>query len=105
MSKLYKDLSAAGGSKLLPSVALGQTQQSVIATAQFENEVLDISDIFTSKQAREENKAKIASQKQPIVEQPSQTDKKPVEKGKAGRPEKDDDKKSEKTIQNKEAMS
>lgn len=105
MSKLYKDLSATGGSKLLPSVALGQTQQSVIATAQFENEVLDISDIFTSKQAREENKAKIASQKQPTIEQPAQTDKKDVEKGKAGRPEKADDQKSEKTIQNKEAMS
>ena len=57
------------------------------------------------KQNNEENKKKITSQKQPVIEQPSQTDKKPVEKGKAGRPEKDDDKKSEKTIQNKEAMS
>jgi len=49
MSKLYKELSATGGSKLLSSVALGQSQAGVIATAKFENEVLDVTGLFTSK--------------------------------------------------------
>ena len=98
MSKLYKEQSTAGGSKLLASVALGQTQMQVIATAKFENEVLDISDIFTSKQDREEKKAKMASSRAP--EQVN-----PAEKKQPGRPSKPDDQKSEKTIQNREAMS
>jgi hypothetical protein len=50
MSKLYKDQSAVGGSKLLANIALGQSQSSVLATAKFENEVLDISSLFQSKQ-------------------------------------------------------
>jgi hypothetical protein len=60
MSKLYKENSAVGGSKLYAHVALGQTQRQVIATATFENDILDISNTFSSKQAREEQKAKIA---------------------------------------------
>ena len=101
MSKLYKEQSAAGGSKLLAGVALGQTQAQVIATARFENEVLDVADIFTSKQERAAQKAKVESSK------PTQTEETPAndEKKAAGRPEKPDDQKSEKTIQNKEAMS
>ena len=105
MSKLYKDQSAAGGSKLLASVALGQSQQQVIATARFENEILDISDIFSSKQAKEEQKAKIAGNNQKSAPVVTTEEKEPIDKKKAGRPEKSDDQKSEKTIQNKEAMS
>lgn len=106
MSKLYKDQSAAGGSKLLASVALGQSQQTVIATAKFENEVLDIANIFTTKQAREEHNAKMASSR-PVgaPQQESNKDDNSVEKKSAGRPTKPDDQKSEKTIKNKEAMS
>ena len=73
--------------------------------AKFENEVLDISDIFTSKQAREEYKAKMNGNNQASAPNVSKQGEQPVEKRKAGRPEKEDDKKSEKTIQNKEAMS
>jgi hypothetical protein len=54
MSKLYKDQSTAGGSKLLAGVALGQSQLSVIASARFENEVLDIANIMSSKADRAE---------------------------------------------------
>ena len=100
MSKLYKENGAQGGSKLLASVALGQSQAAVIATAKFENEVLDIADIFSSQQQKEENKSKLntnTSNKQPEEEG--------VEKKKVGRQEKPDDQKSEKTIRNREAMS
>lgn len=101
MSKLYKEQSAAGGSKLLAGVALGQTQLQVIATARFENEVLDISNIFTSKQERAEKKAKVETKESTPAPKLSN----PEEKKEAGRPAKPDDQKSEKTIQNKEAMS
>ena len=100
MSKLYKDQSAAGGSKLLANVALGQTQSQIIATARFENEILDIADIFASNQEREERKAQTAVKSS----EPSQ-DKETKEAKNAGRPEKPDDQKSEKTLQNREAMS
>jgi hypothetical protein len=102
MSKLYKDLGAAGGSKLLASVALGQSQAAVVATAKFENDVLDISNLLSSKQQREESKAKIQSNKAPKNEVNSEEQ--PAEKKQAGRKEKPDDQKSEKTIANREAM-
>ena len=104
MSKLYKEQSAVGGSKLLASVALGQSQSTVLATARFENEILDISSLFQSKQQKEEAKAKMQNNNKST----EGNEKKPeeiVEKKKVGRQEKPDDQKSEKTIRNREAMS
>ena len=101
MSKLYREQGAVGGSKLLASVALGQSQASVLATARFENEILDISDIFQSKQQKEEAKMKI----QQNNNKSSEEEEKVVGKKKVGRQEKPDDQKSEKTIKNREAMS
>lgn len=103
MSKLYKDQSAAGGSKLLASVALGQSQASVLATARFENEILDVSDLFLSKQQREEAKAKIQNNNKSTENKENEVEK-VIEKKKVGRQEKPDDQKSEKTIANREAM-
>jgi len=65
MSKIYREQSAQGGSKLLASIALGQSQSAVLATAKFENEVLDISSLFQSKQQKEEAKAKIQNSNKP----------------------------------------
>ena len=103
MSKLYKDQSATGGSKLLASVALGQSQASVLATARFENEILDVSDLFLSKQQREEAKAKIQNNNKSTENKENEVEK-VIEKKKVGRQEKPDDQKSEKTIANREAM-
>ena len=98
LSKLYREQSATAGSKLLANVALGQSQATVIATAKFENEILDISSLFQSKQQKEEirmkNESMNKSNEEPVVE-----------KKKVGRQEKPDDQKSEKTIKNREAMS
>ena len=105
MSKLYKDQSAAGGSKLLASVALGQSQLSVIATAKFENEVLDITDILSSKADKEDRAAKKAQSNSNQTTVQTEQKSKTQETKKTGRPEKPDDQKSAKTIQNKEAMS
>lgn len=97
MSKLYKEQGADSGSKLIAGVALGQSQAAIIATAKFENEVLDISNIFSSKADREEGKAKTEGLKPNTQKTESKEER--------GRPEKPDDQKSEKTIQNREAMS
>lgn len=103
MSKLYKDQSALGGSKLLASVALGQSQASVLATAKFENEILDISDLFQSKQEKEEIKAKLQNSNKSVAKKENNADK-VIDKKEVGRQEKPDDQKSEKTIANREAM-
>ena len=90
MSKLYKEQTQLGFSKWLPQVALGKSQSSILAAARFENEMLDLASILIP----------------PMSSNTMSADslKKNGEEKKAGRKEKDDDQKSEKTIQNKESM-
>ena len=103
MAKLYKEQAMLGYSKMLPQIALGQSQSSILATAHFENEVLNLSEIMvplqmsTTQSNKEDKKGKDGADKKEIN--------KKVSEGEAGRPEKSDDEKSEKTIQNKESMS
>lgn len=46
LSKLYKEQTQLGYSKMLPQIALGQSQSSILATAHFENDVLDLVSVF-----------------------------------------------------------
>jgi hypothetical protein len=46
IAKMYKEQVQIGYSKMLPQVALGHSQSSIIATAHFENEVLHLSEIM-----------------------------------------------------------
>ena len=46
MAKLYKEQTQLGYSKMLPQIALGQSQSAILATAYFENDVLDLVNIF-----------------------------------------------------------
>ena len=46
LSKLYKEHTQLGFSKMLPQIALGHSQSSIIATAHFENEVLKLQEIM-----------------------------------------------------------
>lgn len=102
MAKLYKEQATLGYSKMLPQIALGQSQSAILATAYFENEILGLAELMQPLQSSNtmsggnDPKEKPADQK--AKEKPAGQDKK------AGRPEKEDDQKSEKTIQNKEAM-
>ena len=91
-----------GFSKLLPQVALGQTQSSIIATAYFENELLNLGDLFVAPQM-----SSTMSDKQDRGSKDKQTVKEPKVPGedKGGRPEKPDSEKAEKTIQNLESES
>ena len=46
MAKLYKEQTQLGYSKMLPQIALGQSQSSILANAYFENDVLDLANVF-----------------------------------------------------------
>lgn len=97
LAKLYKEQATLGYSKLLPQIALGQSQSSILASAFFENEVLKLSEIMIPLQS-----SNTMSGKNPNDKAPAKPGESP---GQAGRKELDDDKKSEKTIKNKESMS
>lgn len=46
LSKMYKEQTQLGYSKMLPQIALGQSQSSILATAHFENDILDLVSTF-----------------------------------------------------------
>ena len=46
LSKLYKEHTQMGYSKMLPQIALGQSQSAILANAYFENDVLDLAHLF-----------------------------------------------------------
>jgi hypothetical protein len=100
LSKMYKEQVQIGYSKMLPQIALGHSQSAIINTAYFENEVLHLSEVMipplmSSTMSSEDL---LGKSKQTT----GSTTKETVE---AGRPEKSEDQKSEKTIANQESMS
>ena len=110
LSKLYKEHTQLGYSKMLPQIALGHSQSFILNTAHFENEVLHLSEIMipplmSSTLSSEDILGKKDSNEIPKTQNNSGTKKNSTESKTAGRPEKADDQKSEKTIQNKESMS
>lgn len=110
LSKLYKEQTQIGYSKMLPQIALGHSQSFILNTAHFENEVLHLSEIMipplmSSTLNGEDILGKKDSTGSSNSQNKSDAKKVTAEKKTAGRPEKADDQKSEKTIQNKESMS
>ena len=101
LSKMYKEQTQIGFSKLLPQVALGMTQSEIIATACFENGMLLLNDLFVPPQMSSTmssgNKATTNNGNKTSEKDGAQSD------SQGGRPEKPDDEKSEKTIRNIEA--
>lgn len=103
LSKLYKEQTQIGYSKMLPQIALGHSQSSIIHTAFFENEVLKLSQIMIPPlMSSTMNAESLASIKD--GGSVSQAIEKATKEKESGRPELPDDQKSEKTIQNKESM-
>ena len=101
LAKLYKEQVSLGYSKMLPQIALGQTQSSILANAYFENEILDLVSLFVPPmQSSTMNAEAIASMGNNKGGKAVKTETK-----EAGRKELPDDQKSAKTIQNKESMS
>lgn len=109
LSKMYKEQTQIGFSKMLPQIALGQSQSFILNTAHFENEVLHLSevmipplmsstlngeDILGKKDQNGSNTSQNKTSGNATVE---------TETKEGGRPEKANDEKSEKTIANRQA--
>ena len=94
LSKQYKELVSMGYSKILPLIALGQSQSSILANAYFETQVLDLVSLLIppltsntmNSDALKKAKGDQSEEKTP------------------GRKEKADNEKSDKTIKNLESM-
>lgn len=116
LAKMYKDQVQMGYSKMLPQIAMGHSQSSIIHTAFFENKVLKLSEIMipplmsstlnadsilgTNNQNGNSKNQKTSEE----TKSTASTTKTVKTSDGAGRPEKADSEKSEKTIQNKESM-
>ena len=99
MAKLYKEQAQMGYSKMLPQVALGQTQSSVLANAYFENDILDLVRVFVPPLTSNTMNAEALQNRGSTSGKNNGNG-----SGQTGRPEKEDNQKSQKTIQNKESM-
>lgn len=108
MAKQYKEMATMGFSKMAPMVALGQSQANILATAYFENQVLQLYNILIPPlNTNVMNGDTLLNLGQGGDPKGREVETQPLrEEGKeAGRPEKADDEKSEKTIMNRESMS
>ena len=107
VSKLYKEQMQIGLSKMLPQVALGQTQSSILATAYFENDVLDLVRVFIPPMMSSTMNAEaLTGRKNVSGKEAGKADSSGNGNGQqtTGRPEKEDNQKSDKTIQNRESL-
>ena len=102
LAKQYKEHTQLGYSKMLPQIALGQAQSAILATAYFENDVLDLVNVFIPPLMSSTMNADVLNRKQ--NQGGNNSNNSNGQEG-AGRPEKSDDEKATKTIQNKESMS
>ena len=91
LAKLYREQTQLGNSKMMPQIALGHSQSSILNLAYFENEVLDLSSIMIPPLSSNTING------EDILNRNKNSD--------GGRPELPEDQKSEKTIQNEESMS
>ena len=113
MAKLYKEQVQMGYSKMLPQIALGQSQSSVLANAYWENDILDLAFVFMppltsnvlNAEALEElrtarDRGKVST---PTLGTETASDASSGGEG-PGRPEKEDSQKSDKTLANRESL-
>lgn len=100
LAKMYESHTKIGFSHILPQVALGHSQSSILATAQFENNVLHLSEIMLPPLS-----SNTISGKDLLGRTDSNSSSNSQGQQETGRPEKEDNEKSDKTIANKESMS
>lgn len=103
LSKMYKEQAQMGYSKMLPQIALGQSQSSILATFTFENGILNLAEkmIPPAMSSTMSGKLDKTNQNSQNKNQNNQTG---TSEKTAGRPEKADQDKSDKTIKNRESM-
>lgn len=95
MIKWYKEQTTLGYSKFLPPIALGQRQSDIMSALFFENEILDLGSMMIPPMSSNTMSANVL--------QASGQSKPEDEREKAGRPEKAEEDRSEKTEQNRES--
>lgn len=110
MSKMYKEHTQLGFSKVLPQIALGHSQSSIYATAYFENNVMKLQEIMIpplmSSTLRGQDVlpgSKEGANAQSQANQAGKQIQAAAGDKKMGRPEKENEQKSDKTIANREA--
>ena len=87
---------------MLPQIALGHSQSSIINTAYFENEILNLSEIMIPPlMSSTLNMEDLKGRKDKTSTSQNQNT---TEERKSGRPEKPDDEKSDKTLANQASM-
>ena len=104
LSKLYKEQMQIGFSKMLPQIALGQSQSSILANAYFENDILDLVNVFIPPLMSSTMNENILNRVKGAGGQSNETGNSSGSEKGAGRKELPDDQKSEKTIANKESQ-
>ena len=101
LAKMYKEQVQLGYSKMLPQIALGQSQSSILANAYFENDILDLANLFIppmmSSTMNSDVLTRIKEGKSPVATGDDNS--------KGGRPSNEEQGKanSDKTIQNRES--
>ena len=105
VSKLYKQQMQIGFSKMLPQVALGQSQSSILANAYFENDILDLVRVFIPPMMSSTMNAEALAGRGNVTGKSNNPgDSSSSDAGQAGRPEKEDNEKSDKTLANRQSM-
>ena len=104
LAKLYKEQTQMGYSKMLPQIALGQSQSSILANAYWENEVLNLVTRFvppmSSATMNNDTLTTLVGGGKTSGKANTTSD----SDGQVGRPEKEDNEKSDKTLANRQAM-
>lgn len=95
LSKMYKEQASLGYGKVFPQLALGHSQSSILATFTFENDILHLAESMIPPMSSNTMSSNALTGKN--------TGNKSGEQKTAGRPEKEDSEKSDKTIQNRES--
>ena len=106
LSKLYKEQTQMGYGKMLPQIALGLPQSQILATAFWENDLLNLVTVFVPPLTSNTMNADALAQQQTGRRRTGLT---MLDGGEssgegAGRPEKSDEEKSTKTLQNLESQ-
>lgn len=103
IAKMFKENVQVGFSKMLPMIALGQSQSMILATIDFENDVLHLAESMIPPMS---SATLSAGQQQAMRERTSSSSSsKSAAGGTIGRPEKEDSEKSDKTLANRESAS
>lgn len=102
IARIYREQVQLGYSKMLPQIALGNSQSMIMATLSFENNILKLGEMMIPPLMSSTMSGRdILGANEKSTSSSSQDS---IGEGTAGRPEKPDEQKSEKTIQNQESQ-